>query len=126
MARFVDLLAGEFKPDRAAMTSLDVPELGDGVRVFWRPAWTLGERQEAYVNVNRDGVFGVAVDTLIAKALDEKGAPLFDTTPATRNELMREVRPAIVERIAAKMLETLAGVATPELAEAEQDALAKN
>lgn len=105
MTRFIDKLVAEFQPTRAELKSIDVPELGEGTKVYWRPAWTIGERQEAYANHATDGAFGVAIDTVIAKALDVDGKELFK--PLDRPQLMHHVRPAVIERIAAAMVATM-------------------
>lgn len=103
MARIIDQLVAEFRPARTEMKHIDVPELGEGVRVYWRPAWTLGEREEVYGG-GKSG-FALAVDTVLVKACTAEGEEMFK--PVDRPDLMHRVRPAIIERISAAMLATV-------------------
>lgn len=110
MARLIDQLVAEFRPERSEMSSIDVPELGEGVKVYWRPAWTLGEREEVY-GAGKSSM-ALAVDVVLVKACNAEGEALFK--PVDRPDLLHRVRPAIIERIGAAMLATI----VPETPEA--------
>lgn len=78
-------------------------ENGQPSRIYYRQSMSLQQQQEV-LSLNQSGKIGEAlVATLIAKALDEDGKPLFKQVH--RTELMRQVDTEVISKIIQAMNE---------------------
>jgi len=99
MSNILEKAKGHFK-DRlsAGMGSVEVPEWG-GDTIHFRPL-NLRERDRIHKFATKDSLEAL-VETLIVRALDADGKPLFKNVH--RTELMREVDPEVIARVCEEM-----------------------
>ncbi|MBD8875435.1 hypothetical protein [Roseibium polysiphoniae] len=94
----IDVVVGHYKRNRGSV--VDVPEWSETkepFKVYFDP---MTPKERKRINAENDGFFNAEahVDTLIMKALDESGEPLF--TAEDRHRLLTEADGAIIGRIA--------------------------
>lgn len=85
-----------FASRRAELQKIDVPEWG--ATIYYR-AMTMKQKMAIYEG--DPAVPEIAVRTVLYRALNEEGQPLF--RPADRVELVNHVDPQIIERVALAM-----------------------
>ncbi|MDH5528324.1 MAG: hypothetical protein OEY97_13620 [Nitrospirota bacterium] len=98
MSEILEKAKGHFKERLAAgLGSIEVPEWG--TTIHFRPL-NLRERDRIHRFAAKDSLEAL-VETLIVRALDGDGKPLFKSVH--RTEFMREVDPEIIGRVCEEM-----------------------
>lgn len=110
MTSFLDKLTKHF--DDTGLKSVEVPEIGETL-YFRLP--TFAEASAIARGVKGDDHIELMVRTIIKKALNEKGEPLFSDTPETKVALQSRVDSHILQRIVVAMGEA------PEVDEVKND-----
>jgi len=102
MSQVLERAKASFRARLSEVRCIEVPEWGDEsgpLRIYVRPA-TLKERDAIYRHVSA-GSLEALVETLIQRARDEEGKPIF--RPVDRLELMRHVDPDVIARVVAEI-----------------------
>ncbi|MDH5528363.1 MAG: hypothetical protein OEY97_13815 [Nitrospirota bacterium] len=98
MSEILEKAKGHFKERLSAgMGTVEVPEWG--TTIHFRPL-NLKERDRIHQFAAKDSLEAL-VETLIVRALDADGKPIFKSVH--RTELMREVDPEIIARVCEEM-----------------------
>ena len=89
----------------AGLQCVEVPEWpdedGKNTKIYFKPSLNLKQQQKILELSSKNLVVEAIAQTLILRALDENGKPLFNQ--ANMNEIMRQLDPDVVSRIVSAM-----------------------
>ncbi len=89
----------------AGLQFIEVPEWkdedGSNTKIYYKPSLNLKQQQKILELSSKDKVVEAIAMTLVLRALDENGKPLFNQS--NMHEIMRECDPDVVSRIVTGM-----------------------
>ena len=101
----VDRIESDFRNKLAGeLSSIDVPEWGENgtpLKIYWKPLLNFKSQGKIYALINEGKTSEAVCQTLITRALDEDGNPMFKQHEMEK--LLRFSDPNVISRIVTAM-----------------------